>query len=293
MWNARTILTALCLTLAVPLSGLAANPYAPVRTINGEVITDYDIDQRIRLLEALGAEGDLRSLALEQLTEDRLKVQSGERIGVDLPEDAVLAGLEQFAASRGAGMEDVLRILDARDIDRQAMDDFVEAGLIWREVLGARFRQLAMPSDAEIDAALAEAANRRIDVYELGEIALPYAERGEAETQRLANDLYRELSLGGDFASAALQFSRAETASDGGRIPAMPLEGMPGPLRNAVNGLSPGQVAPPIQITGGIAHHQGPVDPEGAPPAGSRDNRVRKARSDAAGIVFGTRQHLR
>jgi peptidyl-prolyl cis-trans isomerase SurA len=248
---AGIILTALVLGLAAPAP--AANPYAPVRTINGDVITDYDIDQRMSLLDALGAEGDLRGLALEQLTEDRLKLQAGEQIGFELPEDAVLGGIEEFAASRGIALDEVLRILEARDIDRQAMDDYVEAGLVWREVVGARFRNLAMPTDAEIDAALAAEANRLIDVYTLGEIALPYAERGRAETERLAQDLYRELSLGGDFVAAVRQFSRSESARNDGRVEPMPLGAMPGPLRAAVEPLGAGEVSAPVEIAGGIA----------------------------------------
>lgn len=241
------------MALALATHVFAANPYEPARIINGDVITDYDISQRARLLEALGVEGDLRSQALEDLTNDRLKVQSGAQIGFELPEDALLNGLEEFAASRGAGIDDVLQILDARDIDRQAMDDFVEAGLVWREVLGARFRRLSMPTDAEVDAALAVEANTPISIYTVAEIALPYAERGQQETERLANELYRELSLGGDFPSAARQFSRAQSAQNGGRVDPMPLSGMPGPLRAAVGDLSPGQVAPPIPISGGVA----------------------------------------
>lgn len=232
---------------------LAANPYAPVLVINGDVITDYDVDQRVRLLSALGAEGNLETLALDQLTDDRLKVQSAGQIGFELPEDAVLGGIEEFAASRGISVDEVLQILEARDIDRQTMDDYVEAGLVWREVVTARFRSLSMPTDAEIDAALREVANTPIEVYVLGEIALPFAERGRAETERLANELYRDLSLGGDFTSAARQFSRSESVRNDGLIEPMPLAAMPPPLREAVRNLRPGQVSPPIAITGGIA----------------------------------------
>jgi peptidyl-prolyl cis-trans isomerase SurA len=248
---AGTIVAALFLGLAAQAQ--SANPYAPVRTINGDVITDYDIAQRASLLDALGAEGNLQDLALEQLTEDRLKLQSGDQIGFELPEDAVLGGIEEFAGTRGIGVDDVFRILDARNIDRQAMDDYVEAGLVWREVVSARFRELSIPTDAEVDAALAIEANTPINVYVLGEIALPYAERGRAETDRLAEELYRDLALGGDFTAAVRQFSRSESVRNDGRVDPMPLAAMPGPLRAAVQPLAPGEVSAPVEISGGVA----------------------------------------
>ena len=39
---------------------LAQNPYSPALMVNNGVITEYDIEQRILLLDALGASGDLR-----------------------------------------------------------------------------------------------------------------------------------------------------------------------------------------------------------------------------------------
>jgi peptidyl-prolyl cis-trans isomerase SurA len=233
--------------------GEAANPYSPARTVNGQVITDYDIAQRADLLDALGAKGDLQGIALEQLTEDRLKVQAGEQVGFELPEDAILGGIEEFAAARGVGVDEVLGILEARNIDRQTMDDYVEAGLVWREVVSARFRAESMPSESDVDAALRTRANTPIKVYQIAEIALPYAERGRAATEQLAEDLARELALGEDFSAAARQFSRSESAVRGGEVPAMPLAAMPGPLQAAVRGVPPGGIAGPVPIAGGVA----------------------------------------
>ena len=128
---------AICLLpLAPPV--LAANPFAPALTVNDSVITHYDIEQRIKLLDALGANGDLAKVATQQLTEDRVKVEAARELEIELPEGAIDAGIEEFATGRGLTTEDVYRVLTARGIDRQAMDDFVESGLMWREVVGAR-----------------------------------------------------------------------------------------------------------------------------------------------------------
>ena len=56
----RNLIRALAICL-LPLAppALAANPFAPALTVNDSVITHYDIEQRIKLLDALGANGDL------------------------------------------------------------------------------------------------------------------------------------------------------------------------------------------------------------------------------------------
>lgn len=243
----------LALGLAPGLPALAANPFAPAITVNDGVITFYDIDQRVLLLGALGAGGDLRELAVQQLTEDRLKLQAARELGIELPEGAVTGGLEEFATQRGLTVEDVEKVLAARRIDRQTMDDFVESGLIWREVIGARFRARAMPSDADIDAALERAAVQPVEMMSLAEIALPFAERGEAETQALADDLYRRLAAGADFAAAAGEYSRSPTARSGGRLEPIPATRLPPTFRTEVLLLRPGQVTRPVPISGGLA----------------------------------------
>lgn len=230
----------------------AANPYDAVLTVNGEAITEYDISQRQTLLEALGASDDLRELATEQLTQDRIKVQLAARFGLELPEDAIQAGVVEFGQQRGLSMDQVMEILVDRGIDRQTMDDFVEAGLVWRELLASRFRSISEPDDADVDRALAEFRNTPIRVYQLGEIALPTAERGEADTAALANELVRQLRQGSDFATTAFQFSRSPTAQNGGQIPEMTLESMPPEIRARVESLSAGQVAEPFAIAGGL-----------------------------------------
>jgi peptidyl-prolyl cis-trans isomerase SurA len=246
-----TVLAA-CMVLAGG-PGLAQNPFAPAYTVNTGVITYYDIEQRVALLDALGASGDLRELAIEQLTDDRLKLQAAEGLGVALPEGALEAGLDEFATSRGLTTERVLEVLEARDIDRQTLDDFIEAGLVWREVVTQRFRARALPSEAELDAALEFDASTPQEALVLAEIALPFAERGEAATLELAERLSRELNRGGDFEAAVRRYSRSGSAADGGRLPPVMARNLPPALRTEVLLLTPGQVSDPIPISGGLA----------------------------------------
>jgi peptidyl-prolyl cis-trans isomerase SurA len=241
------------LLLAFGGPAVAQNPYAPAITVNDGVITVYDIDQRTRLLEALGAGGNLRELAVQQLTEDRVKLQAADELGIELPEGAIEAGLDEWSIQRGLTVEDVLQVLEARQIDRQTMDDFVRSGLIWREVLNIRFRARAMPSEVDLDAALELAETQPVEMLTLGEVALPFAERGEAETQALADSLYRQLSSGADFAAIAQQYSRSPSVQNGGRLEPVPANRLPPTFRTEVLLLRPGQVTRPVPISGGLA----------------------------------------
>lgn len=257
--NARAlvakVLTALAITIVAAIVSpvRAANPYAPAFTVNSSVVTEYDISQRMKLLDALGATGDLRKLAIQQLTEDRVKVQAAKTMGITLPEGAVQSGIEEFASNRGLTMDDVTEVLAVRGIDRQTMNDFVESGLLWREVLGTRFRARAMPTDTDLDQAMALQAKRPREMLSLAELAMPFAERGEAETVALANQLYGQISRGANFASLAQQYSRSSTAEQGGVLPPVPATQLPADFRAQVLLLRPGQTTRPLPISGGLA----------------------------------------
>ena len=120
-------------------------------------------------------------------------------------------------------------------------------------MVAARFRARATPSEADLDAALAFNATNPTEMITLAEIALPFAERGEPETQALADDLYRRISRGASFAAVAQEYSRSETAPNGGVLPAMPASRLPPAFRTQVLLLSPGQATRPIPIPGGLA----------------------------------------
>jgi peptidyl-prolyl cis-trans isomerase SurA len=251
-----TVFAAMLIGAAWGLAGAtlaASNPYAPAVLVNQAVITNYDIEQRMQLVDALGGTGDLRKIAIQQLTEDRVKVQAGKAMGIELPEGAIETGIDEFARQRGLAPEDVDKVLEARKIDRQTMSDFVEAGIMWREVLIQRFRARATPSEEDLDQALAIQARQPREVVKLAELAIPFAERGEPETLALADQLYRQLSRGGDFAAAAREYSRSATGPEGGALPPMGIDEVPPAVRNQVALMRPGQVTRPTPVAGGLA----------------------------------------
>ena len=237
-----------------PARSSAQNPYAPAIMVNEGVITHYDIDQRIRLLEALGASGDLRKLAVQQLTEDRVKVQAATSMEIELPEGAIEAGIEEFATGRGLTMDDVQLALDARGIDQQTLDDFVESGLLWRDVIGTRFRARATPTEADLDAALEIAAEHPAGDADAGRDRAPLRRARPARDRRARRAHLppgrrrRQLRRGWRASTAAAAPPSAAACST--RSPP-PTCRPPSAPRCCCCG--PGQVTRPLPISGGVA----------------------------------------
>jgi len=79
----------------------------------------------------------------------------------------------------------------------------VRSGVLWRDLVGIRFRSRATPSPADLENILNYAASARQESVFIREIAIPFAERGNEGARNLANRIIRDVRNGASFAGFA------------------------------------------------------------------------------------------
>jgi len=258
------MLTRCCALMIAALAAFGApyapaqTPFQPVATVNDDVITAFDIDQRMRILAASGAPvGDtqqLRNLALDQLIADRLRLQAGERNGLEPSDEIVAAGLAELAEESGVTPERFRSGLAEQGVGAQALDDMVAAQVIWREVVRGRFLQQVEPGEADIDAEIALAGEGGTVEVRLSEIAMPMSYRGsESATRQFAQDLSIALQAGGDFSAAVAEHSRSDSRAQGGDLGWVGIDNLPPVLQAQFVDAPIGTVSDPLEVRGGIA----------------------------------------
>ncbi|MBT26577.1 MAG: peptidylprolyl isomerase, partial [Rhodobacteraceae bacterium] len=151
----RIFLALFACALAVTSFGAAQaqSPFSPAIRVNDRAITYYEIDQRIMLMEALSAPGDLPKEARKQLIEDRLKLDAAFAIGVNITEEMITAGIKDFAGRAKMTPEKFMDYLASKGVARQTFEDFLFSGLAWREVVRAKFASRLAVTDEDIDKA--------------------------------------------------------------------------------------------------------------------------------------------
>lgn len=249
----RRLLT--CLAACLFATGLAAQSAVETAfTVNDSPVTNFDIEQRIRLLIFNGAprSADLRAIATEQLIEDRLKQDAAARRGLRATERGIEQEIESFAQRRNVSTAALERQLTQAGASRAALADALAADLVWREVVRNRFGSRAEPSELEIDQAIRLAIAGRNREFRLSELVIPTAARGEAGTRAFAQQLSDQLNRGGDFAAAARRHSASVSASDGGGLGWIAEGALPDPVLDTLDMLRPGQVSAPIPVPGAI-----------------------------------------
>lgn len=242
-----------------PLQEGSQTPFRPVAVVNGSAITGFDLIQRAQIMLALGfepqSEQELRSQALDRLIQDRVKFQEARRLGLEVSDEEIRAGIAELAEGVGMDPNDMVAQLAAQDVSQRALEDLVAADVVWRKVVRVRFSGQVEPSESEVDAQIARLGQRSGVAYRVGEIGLPLEteDRTPAETRELAERLSRQLDSGGDFAAAVRRYSQSVSAAEGGEVGWVSSANLPPEVAEALAGLEPGDVTRPVEVEGGLS----------------------------------------
>jgi peptidyl-prolyl cis-trans isomerase SurA len=243
--------------LASPGAEAQQNLFAPRLIINDRVITNYEVDQRARFLTLLRSPGDAEEQALEGLIEDRLRMDAAKALDLKATEEQITAGMTEFASRANLTADEFVKALEQGGVAAQTFRDFVEAGLIWREVVRTKFAsRVQQISAADIDRAISRAARQTAVRILLSELIIPAPPGQEEAALALAKRLQREIRSEAAFAQAARTYSAAGSAGRGGRMDWMPLANLPPLIAPVVLGLAPGQVSEPVTIPNAVALFQ-------------------------------------
>ena len=246
----------LALLLLIAGDAEAQGRFSPVIRVNDKAITGYELEQRIALLDTLGAPGDLAREARERLIDERLQRQAAEQLGIEVSEAELRAGVEDYAQRANTDPDTLLAVIARNGVAEQSFLDFVEVGLLWREVVRARFGPRSQVSEAEVDSAIALAGRSGGARVLVSEIILPARNDEErAESEARAADL-RRISGFDAFAAAARQFSASGSREAGGRIDWLSLSELPPVLRTELLTLPPGGITEPLRVPNAIALFQ-------------------------------------
>lgn len=231
------------------------SPFDAVIKVNDMAITRYEISQRARMLQLFRAPGDPVELAREQLIEDRLKLDAANAAGFVITDDALMAGMEEFASRANMDAEQMISSLGQAGVDASTYREFVRAGLTWREFSRARFVPRINVDEDDVNRARLSFGRETSVRVLLSEIIMPLANANPQTVQERANQISQYTSEA-EFAAAARRYSATESAGRGGRMDWVAVTDLPEGLRSVVLALAPGEVSNPLPLQGAIALFQ-------------------------------------
>ncbi len=258
--RAAPLAAALALVLAglgAPLPAGAQSPFAAALYVNDQAITNYEISQYALFLEFLGVGGnDPRTEARERLIEDRLRMQEARRLGLRVAPEDIRAGMNEFAARAELTREEMIERLAQAGVDSATFENFIHAGVLWRDLVNQRHGGDVRVTGAQVDQALSVTAVRPVTEVLLSEIFLPSDPEFAEPVQQLIPQILAITSME-EFSNAARQVSAAPTAPQGGRIDRwIELTSLPEPVAIPAMAAATGEIIGPIEVPGAYAIFQ-------------------------------------
>ena len=224
-------------------------------SVDRAAITNYELEQRILFFSFLNEPGDTLISSRQSLIDDRLKMAAGNKDGFALTPTELENAMLDFAKNSNQSLGGLLNLLNEGGVDAETFRDYVEVGVVWREVVRKRFGSQSQPTESEIDRALAaERAEGDISVL-LTEIVLPAGPSQLEESRKIARELAKITSIG-SFSEKAKKLSVSSSRDNGGKIPWRNLKDLPNGLRQIIASLRPGQVAKPLEVQNAIVLFQ-------------------------------------
>ncbi|NDW43944.1 peptidylprolyl isomerase [Ruegeria sp. PrR005] len=243
------------LALGLSATTIAAQSlFSPAVRVNQGIITHFELEQRVRLMEVLRIPGDPAKDARRSLIEEKLKMQAVSEAGIEVPPEDVQQGIDDFASRARLSTDEFLAALQNEGVSAETVRDFVRNQMAWRDYISARYLAQARPTEDEINRALGLSGGGGLQVL-LSEIIIPITPQTVDQVDDLAAQI-AELKSYDAFATAATQFSAADTRAQGGQMPWLPLAQLPPALQPVILELDPGEVSTPITLPNAVALFQ-------------------------------------
>lgn len=241
---ARFLAGLAALVIGAQVALAEAGDFAPVKIVNGQAISGYELRQRIAFLTLLKQPGDITNEAMNGLIEDRLRTSASKSAGVVPSTDDVMAGMTEFASRANLSTEEFIKAIGQSDVAAETFRDFVTSGVAWRQLVRQKYDGKIKISEAAIDRALANFTIPVAQQVTLAEIVMPASNRSAQIAA--ARELTIDFSRGRDFGEAARSVSVGPTARNGGVLAAQNLSALPEESAKAVRSLKEGEISDPV-----------------------------------------------
>jgi len=252
----RFLIAGCAVALAVLAGGVSPLQAQSVAVmVNGEPITNYDIEQRTKLNFLTTRKQMARQEVIDELINEKVKIKEAKRFGVD----PSASDIDQAFAGMGSRMrlsvDQLAKTLESQGVRPETLKARLKADMVWTSLVRGRYKESLQVGEKDVAAAAQEgdeASQAEAFEYKMQPIVLivprgsaPAAvdlRRKEAESLRervqtceQANSYFKSMQ------NAAIREAVTKTSAD-----------IPGPLRELLNKTPIGHLTPPEVTKQGV-----------------------------------------
>ena len=230
--------------------------------VNGDVITQTDIDQRLALL-VIANDGQvpadeldrLRQQVLRNLIDETLQIQEAKAADITIGDDEVNQTFSRVAQQNfGQNPAKLDGYLAKIGSSTASLKRQIRGELAWQRLLRRNVQPFINVSDGEVNEMLDRLKKAKgTEEFRIGEIFLSATEDTKPAVFENGKKIVEQIKQGGSFVAYARQFSEASTAAVGGDLGWIRLAQLPPELATVASQLGNGQLVGPVEVSGGFS----------------------------------------
>jgi peptidyl-prolyl cis-trans isomerase SurA len=223
--------------------------------VNGEPITNYDIEQRTKLNFLTTRKQMPRQEVIDELINEKVKIKEAKKFGVDPSASDIDQAYAGMSSRMRLSADQLTKSLESQGIRPETLKSRLKADMVWSSLVRGRYKESLQVGEKDVAAAAqegGEASQAEAFEYKMQPIVLivprgsaPSAvdvRRKEAESLRervqtceQANSYFKSMR------NAAIREAITKTSAD-----------IPGPLRELLNKTPIGHLTPPEVTKQGV-----------------------------------------
>jgi peptidyl-prolyl cis-trans isomerase SurA len=121
---------------------------------NGSPITEYDIQQRMKLEASATQKGAARQQIIDDLINDRLKISKAKVYGLEVDDGEVNRAFEGMASRQHVTVQQFSQVLERAGISPNTVKARIRAELTWQQLIRGKFGASLQIGESDIASAL-------------------------------------------------------------------------------------------------------------------------------------------
>ena len=183
------------------LTGLPAPSCAQniVVMVNGDPITDFDIEQRSKLDQLTTQKTPSRQDVINELIDDKVKIKEGKKYGVDPGVSDINQSYEGMAQRMRITPDQLTKSLEVKGVRPETLKSRMKAEMVWTSLVRGRFKEKLMVGEKDVAQAVQAQTGDKLQIegteYKMQPIVLIVPRGSSAGVPGDAAEGSRDLSL--------------------------------------------------------------------------------------------------
>lgn len=180
------------------LAGTPARAQNIVVMVNGDPITDYDVEQRSKLDQLTTQKTPSRQDVINELIDEKVKLKEGKKYGVDPGASDINQSYEGMAQRMRISPDQLSKSLEVKGVRPETLKSRMKAEMVWTSLVRGRFKEKLLVGEKDVADKVRQEGDEKLQIegteYKMQPIVLIVPRGSSAafqETRQKEAEAYR------------------------------------------------------------------------------------------------------